>query len=134
MHGGTPEILLITSRDTGRWVVPKGWPVNGRSPHGSAAVEAWEEAGVEGRVEAESLGTFTYPKLYPDADPQVCMVKVFSLRVEKLASHYPEYRQRRRKWFSAEKAARKVAEPELRALIRDFRGAQPASRKAEAGA
>lgn len=123
MHGSRPEVLLITSRDTGRWVVPKGWPMAGRSPADAAAREAWEEAGVEGTAEAERIGTFFYDKVMPDAPSLPCVVELFSLRVERLTDRYPERRQRRRKWFSTEKAARKVAEPELQALILNFAGA-----------
>lgn len=126
MHGGAPEILLITSRDTGRWIVPKGWPIRGQSPHGVAAVEAWEEAGVEGRIAEESLGSFSYAKILPKGDARTCLVEVFPLKVGSLARHYPERRERRRKWFSAAKAARKVAEPELRSLILGFAGKETA--------
>lgn len=127
MHGGAPEILLITSRDTGRWVMPKGWPMAGKTAAETAAQEAWEEAGVKGRIDDRSLGAFHYPKLYPDADARLCEVDVFALRVQGLAHHFPERSQRRRKWFSLDKAARKVAEPELRALILGFAGAGAAA-------
>lgn len=120
MRAGRPEVLLITSRDTGRWVVPKGWPMEGRSPDQAAAREAWEEAGVEGQAEPESIGQFHYDKTRADAAALPCSVDVYALRVERLTDKYPERRQRRRKWFSPEKAARKVAEPDLRALILDF--------------
>ncbi|MEN9850080.1 MAG: hypothetical protein RL128_243, partial [Pseudomonadota bacterium] len=50
MHRGKVEVLLITSRDTGRWVIPKGWPIDGLAPAQTAAREAWEEAGVEGDI------------------------------------------------------------------------------------
>lgn len=124
MHDGAPEVLLITSRDTGRWIVPKGWPMADRSAAATAAQEAWEEAGVRGAPAERSLGSYRYPKLYPDAAAQLCEVEVFALRVKGLSHHYPERRQRRRKWFSLEKAARKVGEPELRALILGFGGAE----------
>lgn len=120
MHGGVPEVLLITSRDTGRWIVPKGWPMADRSAAATAAQEAWEEAGVQGDVAEASLGAFHYPKLYENADPRLCKVEVFALRVEGLAHRYPERGQRRRKWFGLAKAARRVVEPELRALILGF--------------
>lgn len=120
MHGDRPEVLLITSRDTGRWIVPKGWPMDGRTPAEAAAREAWEEAGVEGRVAADALGSYFYAKALRRAAALPCVVQVFPLRVERLVADYPERRQRRRKWFSAAKAARKVDEPELRDLILDF--------------
>ena len=127
MRGAKPEVLLITSRDTGRWVIPKGWPIRSLSLAESAAVEAWEEAGVKAEKTAESLGVFHYQKgLGPDrAVP--CQVEVFSLRVDRLAERYPEKGQRRRKWFAPEKAAKKVGEPELRQLILSF--APPEAKK-----
>lgn len=117
MHRGQVEVLLITSRDTGRWLLPKGWPVAGRDAAGSAEVEAWEEAGVVGRAGAEPIGWFGYDKvLGPDACLP-CIVSVHAVKVERLAHRFPERKERRRKWFAAAKAARKVAEPELRALL-----------------
>ena len=117
MHRGKVEVLLITSRDTGRWVIPKGWPIDGLTPAGSAAREAWEEAGVEGVVAEAGLGLFSYDKLMTPKKPLPCQVEVFALRVAKLKEKFPERGERRRKWFAAEKAARKVNEPELRHLL-----------------
>lgn len=117
MHRGNIEVLLVTSRDTGRWVLPKGWPMDGRSAAGSAEVEAWEEAGVKGRIQEEPIGYFGYDKLLPRGATLPCFVSVHAMRVEELAHRFPERKQRSRKWFGAAKAARKVAEPELRALL-----------------
>lgn len=117
MHRGRVEVLLITSRDTGRWVIPKGWPMAGKTPAETAAQEAWEEAGVLGTVTASALGTFAYDKMRDCKEPLPCDVQVFALRVERLADKFPERKQRRRKWFDATKAARKVAEPQLRSLL-----------------
>lgn len=127
MHLNGPEVLLITSRDTGRWIVPKGWPMEGRSPAEAATREAWEEAGVNGHAKDESIGSFGYSKTRENAEALPCQVEVFSLRVEGLVKDYPERKQRRRKWFRPEKAARKVAEPELRALILAFASAMQAA-------
>ena len=117
MHRGKVEVLLITSRDTGRWVIPKGWPVTGLTPAGSAAREAWEEAGVEGVITETGIGLFRYDKLMSPQAALPCQVEVFALRVARLKDKFPERGERRRKWFPAEKAARKVAEPELRHLL-----------------
>ena len=117
-HRDGIEVLLITSRDTGRWVLPKGWPMDGRSGPEAAAVEAWEEAGVEGRVATETLGFFGYDKTIAPDIAHPCMVSVYPLRVATLSRRFPERKERRRKWFAVEIAARKVAEPELRALLR----------------
>jgi 8-oxo-dGTP pyrophosphatase MutT (NUDIX family) len=117
MHRGKVEVLLITSRDTGRWVIPKGWPMEGCSPAEAAAREAWEEAGVEGLVTKDGLGLFAYEKVLSPKHALSCQVEVFALRVAKLVSKFPERKERRRKWFAAEKAARKVVEPQLRQLL-----------------
>lgn len=117
MHRGKVELLLITSRDTGRWVIPKGWPHDKLTAAESAAAEAWEEAGVEGLVCEEPLGAFTYNKVIRPDVIRPCIVSVFALRVVRLHSKFPERRERRRKWFDAARAARKVWEPELTELL-----------------
>ncbi|MEZ5732978.1 MAG: NUDIX hydrolase [Paracoccaceae bacterium] len=115
-----PEVLLITSRDTGRWVIPKGWPMKGKSGPECAEREAFEEAGVEGVLIPHCLGLFTYDKGLDDGALQPCVVSVFPIRVDRLHAIYPEHGQRRRRWFTPAKAAQKVAEPELAALIAAF--------------
>jgi 8-oxo-dGTP pyrophosphatase MutT (NUDIX family) len=114
---GNIDVLLITSRETGRWVIPKGWPVKGLRGHGSAEREAWEEAGVEGKVGKTCLGLFSYQKVLPQDQCVPCVVAIYGLHVEKLSRRYPEQRQRQRKWFPADIAATLVAEPELSALF-----------------
>ncbi len=117
MHRRRVEVLLITSRDTGRWVIPKGWPKDGMTAAEAAASEAWEEAGVGGHIGPEPLGLYAYDKRRPAKPPLPCVVSVFALRVTSLATRFPERRERRRKWFTAAKAAEIVAENELRALL-----------------
>ena len=117
MRGEKVEVLLITSRYTGRWVIPKGWPMGKRSPAQAAAQEAWEEAGVQGEIAETRLGGFDYQKFINPKRTLTCHVDVFALRVTKLVDKFPERKQRRRKWFAAEKAAGKVMEPELRNLL-----------------
>lgn len=118
MHRGRVQVLLVTSRDTGRWIVPKGWPMTGKTPAEAAAIEAWEEAGVLGEVDGNApLGHYAYDKLRAPKACIACIVSVFALRVATLSDKFPERRQRRRKWFDAQKAAQKVAEPDLRALL-----------------
>lgn len=118
------EVLLISSRETGRWVIPKGWPMKGRSGPEAAAIEAWEEAGVKGEITPAKLGHFTYEKILKrdtkKQSAQLCTVDVFPLEVTRLAPEFPEQRQRRRKWFAPEAAARKVAEADLKALLSGF--------------
>lgn len=122
MHRAHVQVLLITSRDTGRWILPKGWPVPGLSAAAAAAREAWEEAGVEGEAAREALGVFHYRKMLNGAAYIPCAVEVFGLRVVRLRRRFPECGQRQRKWFATRKAARLVAEPELRALLDGLEG------------
>ncbi len=117
---GELEILLLTSRDTGRWVIPKGWPMSGRLSHEVAAREAFEEAGVHGTVEAEALGAFTYGKVLRDGIKVPCRVQVYALEVSNLAKNYKEKGERTLEWVSCEEAARRVNEPELKILILTF--------------
>jgi len=117
LRRGRTEVLLITSRDTGRWVIPKGWPHEGQGGPASAAAEAWEEAGVEGKVRDAPMGLYSYDKLLKPGRSQPCVVTVFALRVARLRHRFPERGERQRKWFDAGKAARRVAEPELRVLL-----------------
>jgi 8-oxo-dGTP pyrophosphatase MutT (NUDIX family) len=123
------EVLLISSRDTGRWVIPKGWPMQGHSGPEAAAIEAWEEAGVKGSVAEAKLGHFSYDKILKrdtqSEQARSCIVDVFSLEVKKFATDFPEQRQRRRKWFAPQDAARKVAEVELKALLAGFSPLDP---------
>ena len=115
-----PEVLLITSRGTGRWIVPKGWPVPGMTPAASAEREAWEEAGVRGRFHDICLGLYSYIKIVEDGPDLPCAAMVYPVRVRALAEDYPEKDQRKRKWMRRKKAAAKVDEPELAQIIRRF--------------
>ncbi len=114
------EILLITSRDTGRWVIPKGWPMAGKQAAEVAAREAFEEAGVEGEVSPKSIGTYVYQKKLKAGLATECRVKVFPVRVTGFADEFPELGQRRREWVSPRDAASRVDEPDLRQLISEF--------------
>jgi 8-oxo-dGTP pyrophosphatase MutT (NUDIX family) len=120
VHKGDTQILLITSRGTGRWIIPKGWPMPDRGPSGTALREAFEEAGVEGRAHDRSIGTYSYEKWLDDAADLSCAVMVYAVEVEKLLKRYPEQAQRRRKWFSPEEAAALVNEPELKDILLRF--------------
>jgi 8-oxo-dGTP pyrophosphatase MutT (NUDIX family) len=122
---GALRILLITSRDTGRWVIPKGWPMRNRTEAEAAAREAFEEAGVTGEIEPRSLGLYGYPKMLARGHSVPCVVRVFPLAVRDRLSSFPEAGQRKRKWFSPAKAARQVQEPELARIIRAFRPEAP---------
>lgn len=119
--GGAMQVLLVTSRGTGRWIVPKGWPVPGKSDIESALTEAWEEAGVvKAAAGVEPLGQFSYLKRADggrNAIDEVLNAEAFLVRVKKLARTYPEKGQRRRKWFGLAAAAGLVDEPQLRAML-----------------
>ncbi len=112
------RILLVTSRETGRWVIPKGWPMKSKLPHQAAAQEAFEEAGVEGSIAKKATGTYRYPKTLRNGEVVSCRVKVYPMEVKKLASKWPEANERKRQWFSTEDAAAAVVEPELAAIFR----------------
>jgi 8-oxo-dGTP pyrophosphatase MutT (NUDIX family) len=117
---GVLEVLLITSRETRRWVIPKGWPMKGRSPAEAAAQEAYEEAGVTGVADAEPLGAYAYPKRRRDGSVQQVKVQVFALQVLTEETTWREQGQREKLWTSPAEAADRVDEPELQALIRAF--------------
>lgn len=119
IHNGKVEFCLITSRNAGRWIIPKGWPMHGTTPAKAAATEALEEAGLEGKVHAQTLGVFTYEKEITDGAAP-CLAIVYALRVKTVLSDWPERKQRRRKWFSRKKAAARISNLELRQMILKF--------------
>ncbi len=112
------EVLLVTSRDTGRWVIPKGWPMKKKAPPDAAAREAFEEAGVRGQIGKRPIGTFEYPKRLKSQATVTCKVEVFPLNVREEAETWPERGEREGRWFSPDEAAGVVAEAELREIIR----------------
>jgi 8-oxo-dGTP pyrophosphatase MutT (NUDIX family) len=113
-------VLLQTSRDTGRWVLPKGWLMKGEQPYSAAKREALEEAGVVGPVGKRSIGTFHYPKRLADGGTVTCEVHVYPLAVESQRKRWPERLERTQRWFTPNEAAQVVQEPELAALLRSF--------------
>ncbi len=118
---GEVEVLLMTSRDTGRWVIPKGWPMTRKCAHEVAMQEAFEEAGVRGVVEPETLGAYTYPKVLRDGVQVVCKVQVYALEVTNMMKNFKEKGERRIEWVSFDEAAGRVREPELRHLFLAFK-------------
>ncbi len=120
IHQGEAQILLITARQSGRWIIPKGWPMDGKTPGESALAEAWEEAGAKGKVTGRSLGLFSYHKDIDTNREMPCVAMVYPVKVKSLARKFPEKMQRRRRWFSPNKAATKVSEPELAHILRVF--------------
>ena len=114
------EVLLITSRETARWVIPKGWPIKGKPGPRSAAQEAFEEAGVEGDLDTQAIGAYPYLKRLKDGSTRPLSVEVFPLKVSRELPDWPEKDQRQRRWFKLPEAAEAVDEPELGDIIRSF--------------
>jgi len=125
--GGSIEIMLITSRGTRRWVIPKGWPMKGRKPHASAAREAMEEAGLVGDVGKVPIGSYRYGKRLKSGEVVPCQVEVFPLEVKSQRKRWPEKGQRSLRWFDPAEAAEAVDEPELKEVIRKAKSLLTAS-------
>jgi len=114
------EVLLVTSRETRRWVTPKGGRMPGKTDAEAAAQEALEEAGVEGVVGPEPVGTFRYLKVLKRRAPRWCVVALYGLEVRAEHAGWQEQGQRERRWMPREEAAASVDEPDLKALIAAF--------------
>lgn len=119
------EILLVTSRETRRWVTPKGGRMPGLTDSEAAAIEALEEAGVHGEVAGEPIGVFRYLKVLKRRAPRWCVVAVYPLEVYILQGAWKEQAERDRVWMSQEQAAACVDEPDLAEIIRAFRPDAP---------
>lgn len=115
--GGDWRILMITSRDTGRWVLPKGWPMKGKNLRQAAEQEALEEAGVLGKISKEPIGVYHYLKRMEGVADIPCVVVLYPMKVTKLLRRWPERNERKRKWFSAKGAAKRVMEEDLKELL-----------------
>ena len=113
------QFCLVTSRGTGRWIPPKGWPMHKQTPAAAAATEAWEEAGLTGKIFETCVGVYAARKELDDETLPV-MTLVYALKVKNVHSDWPEKSERRRKWFSQKRAAKKVDEHDLRHLIATF--------------
>lgn len=115
---GRPRVLMVTSRDRGRWVMPKGWLMNGKKPWQAAKIEALEEAGALGFISHRPIGRYHYAKRVPRKSHVQCHVTVYPMIVEKLKRNWKERSERKRHWFSLRKASKLVDEPELAKLLR----------------
>lgn len=113
---GRLKICLVTSRNSGRWILPKGWPMDGRTPGRAAAREAWEEAGVKGRASERCLGVFDYRKR-SDKTRRPHLAMVYPLKVGSVSNTWPEMRFRRRRWVTPQKAATLVDAPGLQQIL-----------------
>src|SRR5262249_21591095 len=114
---GSCQVLLVTSRDTGRWIIPKGWKAKRLEDHEAAAREAREEAGVSGKVATKPIGNYSYPKI-DGAKARTLRVAVYLMDVLRERDHWPEEAQRQRAWFDVREAIKMVREPRLRRLIK----------------
>lgn len=125
------EILLITSLTSKRWILPKGWLMEGLSAAESAAREAFEEAGVAGKIGSKPFGSYHYLKARKDGGGVPCRVDVFALQVTAEMDDWPEKGARQIAWLPLEQAAVRVSEPGLRELLRNFAKTQkqPATAK-----
>lgn len=120
------EVLLITSRETKRWVIPKGWPIKKLKPSASAAQEALEEAGVVGETRGRAIGAYHYDKRLRSGRTQHVRVFVFALEVAELKAEWREMGQRERRWTTPAFAAELVEEKELKTLLAAFSPDVPA--------
>jgi predicted NUDIX family NTP pyrophosphohydrolase len=117
------EILLITTRKKGRWSIPKGWPIKHVTPRRTAAVEAYEEAGVRGETGKKRLGKFKKRRVR-NKRSVVCDVEIFALRVGSLKRNWPEKRERSRVWVRPNEAAKLVRKAGLRRAIKNLMSLQ----------
>ncbi|WP_438852933.1 NUDIX hydrolase [Brevundimonas nasdae] len=120
LEDGERRILMITSRETRRWVIPKGGRMVGKTDPEAAAQEALEEAGVKGEIDGHSVGVFRYAKGMKDGRQRQCVVSVYPLEVLIQLGAWPEAHQRERRWMTPAEAADAVHEADLAELIRDF--------------
>jgi len=111
---GRPRVLLITSRTSKRWIIPKGNIEPDLSPRASARMEAYEEAGVRGSIAKESVGTYKHI-----VQPGTQRVIVFLMQVEEVLDDFPEVHQRRRRWVTVREARRRVLERGLKRLLKN---------------
>jgi 8-oxo-dGTP pyrophosphatase MutT (NUDIX family) len=119
IHKEKLQFLLITSLATKRWIIPKGWPMDGQTAAEAAAQEAWEEAGVVGKASNRCAGIYTYVKNMGDHRLPV-VAAVFPVQVKRLRDDYPEAGLRKRRWMKRSKAVAMVSEPELASIIKSF--------------
>lgn len=117
---GKVEVLLVTSRGKGRWIIPKGWPMADLTPAEAAAVEAYEEAGVDGKVHPLCLGIYSYCK-GSGSDAMPCVVALYAVEVTRILRRFPERGERKRRWYAQKRAASLVQEPELKTFLERFR-------------
>lgn len=115
---GEVRVLLVTSRGSGRWLIPKGNIDPGLTPAEAAAKETYEEAGIRGTIASDTpLGFFTSFKTLKSGEEKPVTVEVYALSVDRQLKRWPEARQRETCWMPAAEAARSVREPGLALLL-----------------
>jgi len=115
------KVLLVTSRGTGRWIIPKGWPMDGKDAPGAALQEAWEEGGVrKGQIDGDAIGRYGYAKRLKTGLPVPVETLVFKVEVSETCDEFPEAGERERRWVSPAEAANMVCEPQLQKLLREM--------------
>lgn len=114
------ELCLITSRGTGRWLIPKGWPQKGMAPHALAALEAFEEAGLKGQIDPRPIGSFRYMKRLDDGSEIECDVSVYPMLVDYQAIIWPEHEQRTIMWVKPQQIIDFLDDEKLSHLVRKF--------------
>jgi 8-oxo-dGTP pyrophosphatase MutT (NUDIX family) len=117
---GGLEFLLVTTRTTRRWVIPKGWPMADRADHQAAEQEALEEAGVIGHVAAQPMGHFNYLKLADSGKSRMLRVDVYPLEVTDELENWMEKVHRARRWMKPAEAMTLAGEPELVGILNSF--------------
>jgi 8-oxo-dGTP pyrophosphatase MutT (NUDIX family) len=120
-NGGRLEIAMVTKRQRGSWIVPKGTVETGETPRQSARREASEEAGLVGRMGQRPCGSYLYLK---GREPR--LVVVFLMRVTRQLRRWSEDEEREREWFELERAIQRVRERGLRRILRVLARRQPA--------
>lgn len=114
---GDISVLMVTSRETKRWVLPKGWIMDNKKPWAAAEIEALEEAGAEGFIASDELGIYHYDKVLADNKILRCRVRVYPMMVKNLKRNWKERDERKRHWFTPKAAAKRVHEPDLSELL-----------------
>lgn len=122
IEGGHPMILLVTSRETKRWILPKGQPERRLAPHQVAEQEAYEEAGLVGTVFKTAFATFDSIKRLKNGKEMPCVIRVYLLEVTHELGAWPEQHERERRWMTPGEAALLVGEPGLVRVLLDFGG------------
>lgn len=127
------KVLLITSRQSGRWVIPKGWAMDSRAPHQVAEREAWEEAGIRGKARKKPFGYYTYLKMLDTGDRVASVVQVHLVETTAIDVEFKEKGQRTIVWLAPHEAAALVREPELKSLFGQVEMAVLTHKKAKTG-